>query len=168
MYDLIERGRLGNYPRWWRTIEQIHADGYRGHVSIRSLTRSNPVKLYHVPAHRLAKCVSRLPKEHRDAGLVFSESPPDEKRVIQGEWDGRHLTYSYAKLPMRLAFEQDLRHANGLRAISLLRSAVPPRDFDWMDELLLSFPGHTIEFSTFRSRVGLLSGFTLFWEVRGY
>jgi len=168
MYELVERGRLGNYPRWWRSIEQMRADGYRGHVSLRSLEVANPVRLYHVPADQLQKCFESLPACQREAGIVFSEDPPDEKRVIQGEWDGYELHYTFAKHPMRIAFDEQSLHASGPRARLILRSYLQASDYEWLDELTNDFPGHVVEFSAFSVPVGLLNTYMLVWEVRAY
>jgi hypothetical protein len=168
MYRLLYGGRFGNYPRAWESLEAVLASGYGGHVSIRSLQTSNPVKLYHVPAAELSARVAALPPAHRDAGLVFSESPDDSKRTIQGEWDGFSLTYSFFKAPMRLAFERELLHAEGPRARWLLKHYLDAADYEWLDDLIRDFPGHVVEFSGFSCRVGTHRRRCIFWEVRYY
>lgn len=168
MYRHLYAGRFGNYPRAWQSVAEIHASGYSGHVSIRSLETSNPVKLYHVPAAEIPAKVDALPLSHRKAGLVFSESPDDSKRTIQGEWDGFNLTHSYFQAPMRLAFERQLLHADGPQARWLLRHYLDAADYEWLDELLVDFPGHVVEFSGFKCRVGTHRRRMIVWEVRAY
>ncbi len=168
MYDLVERGRFGNYPRWWRSIEDVDASGYRGHVSLRSLQVMNPVRLYHVPVCELRDRVRKLPASQQQAGIVFSESPPDDKRGIQGEWDGFNLHYTYNRQPMRLALEAEPNHISGPRARLLLRSQMHLGDYEWLDDLLTDFPEHIIEFSTFTIPVGQLLTNMFVWEVRAY
>lgn len=168
MYELVERGRFGNYPRWWRSIEAMKASGYRGHVSLRSLEVANQVRLYHVPADEVSERVSQLPNSQQRAGIVFSESPPDERRVIQGEWDGFDLHYTFARHPMRLAFEEQSLHASGPRARLILMAHLPVTEYEWLCELSSDFPNHVIEFSVFSVPVGLLGNHMLVWEVRAY
>lgn len=168
MYRLLYGGRFGNYPQAWRSLDEIRASGYSGHVSIRSVQTSNPVKLYHVPAEQLAGKVAALPQSHREAGLVFSESPDDSKRTIQGEWDGFNLTYSFAQAPMRLAFERQMLHADGPRARWLLKRYLDVSDYEWLDDLLHDFPNHVVEFSAFSCRVGTHRRRMIVWEVRHY
>lgn len=168
MYRHLYAGRFGNYPQAWRSLAEIRASKYSGHVSIRSLQTSNPVKLYHVPADQLAAKVASLPASHRDSGLVFSESPDDSKRTIQGEWDGFNLTYSFYQAPMRLAFEKQLLHADGAKARWLLKKYLDASDYEWLDELLVDFPDHVIEFSGFSIRVGTHRRRMICWEVRRY
>lgn len=168
MYRALYAGRFGNYPRAWQSLKEVLESGYSGHVSIRSKQTSNPVKLYHVPADELAGKVHSLPPAHRDAGLVFSESPDDSKRTIQGEYDGFNLTYSFYQAPMRLAFEKQMLHAEGPSARWLLKRYLESADLEWLDDLLLDFPGHVVEFSAFSCRVGMDRRWMIVWEVRAY
>lgn len=169
MYRLLMAGRFGNYVRAWNSLEEIAAAGYSGHVSIRSNQISNPVRLYHVPFADLPAAIAALPDNQSRHGLRFSESPPDHLRTIQGEYDGYSLTFSFAPLPMRLAFAQECHHATGLTSRILLRRYLTAGDFDWLDSLLEDFPGSTVEFSAFSAPVGTTPGSQcIFWEVRHY
>lgn len=170
MYEHYYAGRLGNKPRTWkRTIDLIDSD-YRGLISIRSLQISNPVRKYHVPYESFQSVLREL---HRLNGiepedLTFVEAPDDTARSIQGEYDGYHLTYSFEPLPMRLAMDKDTRHARGVFASVLLKVHLDPVDYDWLQELLVLYPDHTIEFSGFTKPVGELKTKMLVWEVRAY
>lgn len=169
MYRILHTGRFGNYPRAWQSLGEVQQSGYTGHVSLRSLEVNNPVRLYHVPAEQLAASVAALPEYHRAAGLTFSESPPDEMRSIQGEFNGQHLTYTFAGYPMRIAFDHECLHADGFRAHCILGTYLDANDYDWLRELIADFPGATVEFSAFRRPVGTQPGSKMIvWEVRHY
>jgi len=168
MYRHLYAGRFGNYPLAWETLDEVLRSGYTGCVSLRSRQTSNPVRLYHIPFNELEKTVAELPPLHRDGGLVFSEAPPDDKRVVQGEWDGYSLTYSFYRAPMRLAFEKQLLHADGLTAKQILRHYLDAADYEWLNDLVDDFPGHVVEFSGYSCRVGTHRRRCIFWEVRKY
>lgn len=169
MYELLHTGRFGNYPRAWHSLAEVQQSGYTGHVSIRSLEVNNPVRLYHVPAKELGRLIAELPERHRAAGLTFSESPDDSLRVVQGEYNGNHLTYSFARYPMRIAFEHECLHARGFLATCILTTYLEANDFDWLRDLLADFPDSTVEFSAFRRPVGTQAGSKMIvWEVRHY
>lgn len=171
MYEEVEKGRFGNYPVSWSTLEEVAASGYTGEVSIRSRQASNPVRLYHVPAAELAARVAALPPNHRDGGLIYCESPPDEARVLQGEWDGRHLFYSRVPKPMRYALEEGGISLWWASARHFLLRNLSAQTYDQLCELERDFPDHVIEFSEFSRPVGQLAhlGHTaFFWEVRRY
>ena len=173
MYAALLGGRLGNHAMAWDSLEALAASPYRGHVSLRAKDVANPVRLYHLKFDDVPGAVAGLPEAQHAAELVFSESPPDAERTLQGEVmrgvGGRlALTYSYYPAPMRLAFEKETLHAFGLVADLLLRAHLDPCDRDWLMTLLDDYPGHVIEFSGFRVPVGVLRRRMLVWEVRLY
>jgi hypothetical protein len=169
MYRLLGTGRFGNYPRSWKSLEAVAADGFRGEVSVRSLEIANPVRLYHILAVDLPGVVATLPPEQRNPGLVFSESMPEEQHVIQGEYDGENLTYTFAKAPMRIAFDRQRLVARGAVARWTLETYLEANDLDWLLSLVCDFPGAVVEFSAFRCPVGTVKGSRcVFWEVRHY
>lgn len=173
MYECLLAGKFGNFVRAWNSLADVEASGYRGHVSLRSKEVSNPVRLYHVPFADLRQTVETLPESQRLSGLVFSESPPDEKRTIQGELMRNHkgyvLTYSYVPKPMRLAFADQCLTATGLEAKMLLEHHLTPTDYDELQLLLDLYEDHVIEFSAFSVNVGVLPRRNcVIWEVRLY
>lgn len=168
MYQHLYAGRFGNYPQAWRSLKELKASKYRGCVSLRSLQTSNPVRLYHVPYAELGERIAALPQAYRQAGFAFSESPDDSKRTIQGEWDGFNLTYSFLPLPMRDAFDKQMLSASHPQALWLLKRHLDQSDYEWLGELLESFPKHVVEFSAFSVRVGVLRRRMIVWEVRHY
>jgi hypothetical protein len=168
MYRLLKAGRFGNYPRSWDSVDAVERDKFTGLVSIRSLEVSNPVKLYHIPGAELRETVEAIPMERRAAGFNFLEAPPDHKRTIQGEWDGTNLFYSCDPQPMRFALAKDGRQVSGVVARTLLRHYLDPGDVDWLDDLVMDFPDHVIEFSGVSIRCGTHNRRMIVWEVRAY
>ena len=168
MYRLVKEGRLGNYPRAWSTIDAVEQSGFDGLVSLRSLERSSPLKLYHVPAKSLRCTLADVPQCLLDRGVTYCEAPPDDKRTIQGEYDGENLFYSFDPTPMRIALERSGKQVHGLTARLLLRHYLDPADLDWLDALIEQYPDHVIEFSGFRVRCGTLNTRMIVWEVRAY
>jgi hypothetical protein len=169
MYKLLWSGRFGNYPRAWKSIEEVIQSGFRGEVSLRSMQINNPVRLYHIQPDKLEEVVQALPISQRAAGLTFTEAPPDHKRVIQGEYDGESLTYSFSPKPMRFALAEAGLHARGFAARRILQAYMEPGDYEWICDLLVDFPGATVEFSTFSVPVGTQPGSKMIvWEVRHY
>lgn len=173
MYEMLQAGRFGNFCRLWHSLEEVLASDYTGLVSIRSLQTTNPIRLYHVPIAELAETVAKLPVYYSGKGLTFCESPPDDKRTIQGEimrdeW-GYRLHYSFALETMRIALETAGRWAQGLEAKLLLETYLEPVDFDELQLLLDMYPGAAIEFTGFRVPVGVIPHRKMIvWEVRHY
>lgn len=169
MYRLLESGRFGNYPLSWRSVRDVQVSGFAGLVSVRSRQIANPVRLYGIPVSQLTATISRLPDDQKNADLTFSEFVPHETHgTIQGEWDGFSLTHSFYRAPMRIALERQLLHAEGPAARWILKRHLDATDYEWLDDLLVDFPGHVVEFSGFACRVGTLRRRTIFWEVRAY
>lgn len=169
MYRLLYTGRFGNYPLAWKSLADLLASDYRGLVSVRSLQTANPVRLYGVPRNELQGRIADLTSAERSGGLVFSEFMPHGSHgTIQGEWDGFNLTYTFAKAPMRQAFDLQQLFAEGPRARLILQGSLDASDYEWLEELLADFPGHVVEFSGYKIRVGTLRRRMIVWEVRRY
>lgn len=82
---------------------------------------------------------------------------------------GLDLTYTTVAKPMRDALAQEQLYAHGLQAAALLQKYMCPNSLDWLNELLVRYPGHVVEFSVFSKNWGTLPNFnTVFWEVRNY
>ena len=173
MYELLLAGKLGNRVRAWDGLKALEASGYRGQVSLRSKNIADPVAVYHVPYEMLHEVLDANHLCHR-TDIVYSESPPDEMRVIQGEltrspYCGLFFKYTFAPLPMRSAFDQgSFQYAEGLRAKLLLEHYVDPSSLDDLYELLDEYPDHVIEFSSFAVPVGVLGRLAVIWECRLY
>ena len=168
MYEGVERNWFGNYPINWSSLEAVLASGYTGEVSIRSREIANPVRLYHVPVAELAEKIAALPPSQRNSGLMFSESPPDQHRRLQGEWDGYYLFYSRVPKPMRYALDEGGVQLVGPAARLYLRHALLPESYEHILQVEEDFPGHVIEFSEFSRQVGRDKTNLFIWEVRMY
>lgn len=98
----------------------------------------------------------------------------EQSLLLQGEviltpWSGINLLYSRVKEPMRTALATHSESSQGIIAVSLLRWALCPNSYEWLQELLDRYPEHAVEFSAYERRWGTLPNFnTLFWEVRYY
>jgi hypothetical protein len=169
MQQLLASGRLGNAMRMWPNLEALQASGYDGLVYVRSMQISNSDKLFEVPAAEVAERLNQ--RRIALASCRFYEAPLNELRVIQGEFchlPPYYLNYTMAHEPLRTALERDSRHAYGSEALGILRHYCDPADYDWLHELLDVYPGHVIEFSVLRQRVGTLRRRMVIWEVRSY
>lgn len=98
---------------------------------------------------------------------------PDHLLTLNGELIEEHgepwLSYSTAPVTMRVAMrEPHVRRARGVRALGICDWYMEPVAADWLRELLARYPGHAIEFSTYRLGLGDLGWNTVFWEVRDY
>ena len=172
MYDLLIRGCLGNTIQMWRSLDEILASRYTGSITVRSLTVSDPIRIYN---DTFGSVVWKLKTAGglRRTDLIFGAAPPDGDRILQGEFcrmpHGWHLRYSRLPLPMRVAFEHENLRTQGLQALNLVKSSVCPADFDDMREVLDTYPGCIIEFSAYECGVGLdTSRNTIVWEARNY
>jgi hypothetical protein len=174
MYRLWFDGRLGNHPRFWRTLSELLESDYRGDVWIRNGAQAaSPVELYDVPVGNV-----RMELEKRGllqlSTLVFGESPPNPKRTVQGElvhdWKGQLCFYfSTQPEPMRTALRKDGRQLGGIAALTVLRQFVDPASLEDLHVLLDQYPEHVIELSAFSCYVGAIPfRNTLIWEVRKY
>lgn len=175
--DFVRRyraGEFGNAAPTWETFDELLASGYQGFVHFRNRTAGGPtwynvsvadtfVRYAYILANGLAK----------EDDLYFSGMAPTERTLFQGEVraDEEHysLTYSLLPLTMRQALATDARYAKLTEAVILLRYFLCGNSYDWLMYLLESYPGHTIEFSTYSVNWGTVPRFnTVFWEVRQY
>lgn len=170
MYRLLKSGAFGNTVRHYPTLDALAADPTVLYVGARCLQVNRPWRLYCVTKAQLLQGLQR--KGYAGDGLEFYESPPDEFRRIQGElmrgpW-GLHFRYTFATGPMRLALEAAESNASGLEADMLLRQHTDPACYDWLMELLDTYPDHVVEFTSYSIPVGVLQQPWLIWEVRNY
>lgn len=97
---------------------------------------------------------------------------PDQKIIHQGEVQRSihyfDLTYSIVKAPMRIALATETLHAQGLRAVHILKSAMDATSWDNLNRLFDQFPDSVIEYTTYSIPVGELGNNTVIWEVRNY
>lgn len=98
---------------------------------------------------------------------------PHDKTILQGEIlqgsNGLGLYYTTDQRPMREALRSQSCSVEGLAAVMLLKKALNPKSYDWLQVLLDRYPGHVVEFTALSTEWGTLPGYnTLFWEVRDY
>lgn len=179
MYRALNSGLLGNHMPTWNGADPelrtlIDQKQIGPLVSIRAMTVSASIKKYHVPVETLFDLFESVEKQYglSRKHLTVCEAPPDDFRTIQGEVSiterGLSLFSSFATLPMRNALEKDGTMSYRLKASSLLKQYLDACDCDWLHELLELYPDHTIEFTGFTRRVGVLNRRMLIWEVRAY
>jgi hypothetical protein len=181
--DFVRRyqnGEFGNASISWPSVAAwVEADEQQGGerdknlYHMRNRIAGGPT-MYNLHRNEL-KRFSQAPWAQRPNWYVSMMAPHDET-VIQGELRlapcGLEVFYSDTREPMRPSLlSPRARTVQGLTAVGLLRRSMDPGSFDWVQELLVNYPGHTIEFSVFRRPWGTLAGLgyrTVIWEVRFY
>jgi hypothetical protein len=155
----------------WKTLAEWKASRYPDPVAIRSLTVGGRCD-YWIPAAELPARYADFRRTYRVDQLNISAQAPEHEKVLQGEvcrQPDLQLFWSRNLEPMRAALALDGRQSHGLAALQILRSSLCPNSLDWMMFLLDAYPGHVVEFSSFRRYWGTLPRFnTVFWEVRLY
>lgn len=168
MYRLLNSGKLGNTFHSWDSWQEVLDSGYRGHLSVRSMTVSDPIRIYDVEFDE----VQRRMKKIRRTDLVFYEASPRKSRLLQGELmrseKGLALLGTYVKEPMRIALEQSMFQVYGLEAVLHLKNNTDDYSYEHLQFLLDSYPGAVVEFTTFNKKVGQLRQRLIIWEVRNY
>lgn len=176
-YPLFEYGYFGNTVKVWRSYNEIIESGWNGLVSMRSkkgIPRGKPE--YHLPIEMLPERIKAWDEMGTPERFIsFNESPPDHRLILQGEIGhyaysrGWELLYSTLKEPMNRALDMDSKIVQGLKALTMLRTAIDPLSFMDIEHLINTFPDSAIEFSTFEVPVGNIPGRnTVIWEVRNY
>jgi hypothetical protein len=173
---LWNAGRLGNKPRTWPDLASALESDYRGCFSCRDGRADSRLTRYGVPYAKLIDVVAEM--ESQGARWVhFNESAPDERLLIQGEYqDGmimpaenprnKYLMWSTEQTQMKRV--KQWHHTEGSASVAILRSYLNDNSWDDLQVLLEQYPNHIIEFSAYECFVGNLPGRnTLIWEVRG-
>lgn len=172
--DFVRRyaaGEFGNAAPTWNTLEEFVADGYSSLCHLRNRVAGGATYYNQEPP----QIMSLWPSQADPASWYCSAMAPTPETLIQGEvmqrtdGAGLYLYYSRVAQPMRNALHTRAESATGIIAVSLLRSYLDANSYDWINELLLRYPGHVVEFSTYARCWGTLPGYnTIFWEVRNY
>jgi hypothetical protein len=179
MWVRYGKGEFGNRLRSWLSLEALQADGYGGLVVVRYKAASAQWIKYGIPQADVPATIDRFVAEGADRSLfVFNEAAPDDKITIQGEYlrnaisSGGHqpgqLHYSLEPGTHRGCLRDYPKWADGLEAKWILQRYLDQPSYDWLMELTELYPDHTVEFSTFRTKVGDLRWNTIFWEIRAY
>jgi hypothetical protein len=192
MYELSDRGLLGNVlpTMTWRQFAEWSVfvvdktgrmpPGRFGlrHRNIIGFPWTRPVG----NARKFARYVGKLLKakllREEDVCVTVITDLPEEKRTLQGEiWvePGQGLMLGWSGwLCNPYTCREEMRQPagvvemSGMVAKGLLDTFMDANSRAWADELLETYPGHVIEFSSFSRKLGLFGWNTLFWEVRYY
>lgn len=178
--DFVERyacGEFGNASPTWQTFEEWYDSTFP------SWYRYRPNELFHL-RNRIAggetiydskwgQLYEEWAKRHFSRNWYCSAMCPHQHNVLQGNVlltpQGLYLNYTRAPGPYREAFSVESKHATGIMAVCLLRQALNPVSYDWLQVLLERYPDHVVEFTALSVEWGTLPGYnTLFWEVRNY
>ena len=173
-----EQGEFGNRSPTWNTLKEfLRARRSRFElVHIRNRVAGGPT-WYNIAAHDVEGIVSGITNGVSRAAkledLYFSLMAPTARTLFQGEVQHscQHLClyYSYVPKPMRQSLIEGGVHAEGLRAKLLLDWYLDTPSREWLDWLLLAYPGHVVEFSVYGVKWGSLPNRnTVIWEVRNY
>lgn len=169
-YRRYHAGEFGNRPRTWDSLGALLVSDFDGRVTVRSRRPGGPCR-YGVPVSALRDGLSLTDT----ADATFNESMPDHLLTLQGNvwlgYDGVQLEYSTEpNVGHRQATSEPLvRRAARLEALALLRKHLWPSDLEELDELLQRFPEAVVEFSAYRTSVGVLPRRNaVIWEVRNY
>jgi hypothetical protein len=105
--------------------------------------------------------------------LILDESAPDHRVTLQAEVmnSPRFIDMRYALdargMGMRQAYDQ-MQHANGLRAVTVLKERLDAPSWDNLCRILQEYPDSVVELSAYEIPVGVLGHNALIWEVRDY
>jgi len=171
--DFVQRyiaGEFGNRPRTWLYLNKFMSSGYQNLVHVRNMVIGGKTVYNVYPID-----VPLIWQSIKTVGIPYISEMglPDEHRIFQGEvmrgiW-GLELTYTTVAKPMRDALRESTKTGKGIIANSLLSYFLCPNSHDWLMILLDRYTNHVVEFTSYDTCWGEISGFnTLFWEVRNY
>lgn len=171
--DFVQRYRLGEFGNaapTWDTLAAFLKSGYRGLVHLRNRKANGPT-WYDVLACDVETQATTLIAKGHD--IYFSGMAPTEHTLFQGEVQQsiHHLDlyYSTVRKPMRQSLIEGGKQVRGLEAYCLLRHYLDPSSYEWFEHLLISYPEHVLEFSTYSMKWGTVPNRnTVWWEVRRY
>lgn len=186
--DFVRRyqaGEFGNASPTWNDCDSFLAWGQRefgtgpsrGLYHLRNRTAGGAT-FYNL---HWSECVARWLERPDRENWYVSAMAPTESTIIQGEvvqrcfvgdgsGAGLSLLYSRVRKPMRDALAEDSQTINGIAVNYVLEGAMDSNSYEWLQTLLLRYPGHVVEFSTYSTQWGTLYPLfnTVFWEVRLY
>lgn len=173
MYDLYNRGCLGNGLRNWDTLEECVANVTDTLVGVRCRRIGGPCIAMKTPAELTAIMPGVYAQGWRPQDFIYGESPDHHHQTMQGEVmrSERHLdlTYTTVKAPMRVALATETRYASGLTAQTLLQHYMDPCSYDDVMALLDECDGSVVEFTCFDVDLGrYLHRSVVIWEARQY
>jgi len=172
---LYRLGLFGNTIQQWDSYDEMMAAPYDGPIVIRAkggLGGSLPCR-YGVPKGDVASVLrepewSSIPRDL----LFFNEEIPVEAVRLNAEvmrtHRGLYLYYSTVRAHMRDALKFAPQHAEGLRALLILRRSCCEQGYACLNDLLSLFPDAVIEVTCLDRAVGDRQWRTVIWEVREY
>ncbi len=165
--SLIFSGPRWNHARTWQSLADLRRSGFPGNVVIRS-RQVGFATVYNLPQSELdAKLASLARAGHDTSRFYFNESCPDNRLIIQGELIGRSLTYTTVRLPTKMAFHREERHAEGASTEAILRWACNANSYADLQEMRAEHPDAVIEFGCYEVCLGSRPDRNLlFWEAR--
>lgn len=172
-YNLYHNGFFGNKVRTWNSYKDILKDNYNGQVSIRSKDIGWKT-LFNINVKDVPEILNDLKQKNNSISkFMFSETPPDNKMIFQGEIKrtekGLYFYYSDLKLPMSIALKKKSKIIIGIRVLNMLKQNLDSVSYEDIMDILNLFPDDVIEFSCFNCSVGVIPGRnTIIGEVRGY
>lgn len=172
--ELSQAGKLGNYLRIWRTLDDLQQSGYRGHVCIRAVAKQSP---WFVPAVLVDEVNHALDNIHQSggpgtSGFFFQEIPPPDLMRncnIEAHWSstGLYLIRETGTTnPLRGIAERGAV-LTGLRAARAL-DGLWPASLEMLTDIWSKYPTAIIEATEFSRPVGAMNKHLVVWEVRDY
>lgn len=173
MYQCLRRGLFGNHFRMFGSLDEAEASG--GWVGLRYVgDRPGAPCIPRVQADTVRYVVQGMALHGWQVDRwAFVEVALEEDIMLQGELMQSlrylELTYSQACMPMRAAFKVDQRFAHGLEAVHLLKRHMDAGSYEDITQLLVDYPDHIVEFTTYRTDHGCFPGRnSVVWELRRY
>jgi hypothetical protein len=182
--DFVKRyaaGEFGNASPTWQTFEQFSKD-VSWHHKQQQFHLRNRVAAGETHYNLSATEVLRQWGDDKNGPWYCSAMAPEDRKIFQGEViehpaTGIQLHYNLHAIPMRdgMAAEyatsgyQKRMNVDGPRVYWYLRTFLCANSYEWLMILLDRYPNHAVEFSSYATNWGTISGFnTVFWEVRKY
>lgn len=175
-YTLYNRGLIGNMLRNW-TVDQWRAlrDYPVDTVAVRCKSAAMPFLRYDIVATEALAYIEDVCSKH-NVGLEWfqlAECAPDHDNTLQGEVM-RTSQYMYLQYTLHtgqrmrhvMATQGATKHADGLRAVTLLKQYMDAHSWDTLQNIWDQWPDAIVEFCCYKYAVGVLKKNTLFWEAR--
>lgn len=168
----FQKNEFGNRSPVWDSLAEFQASDYQGLVHIRNRIAGGDT-WYNIPHTEVtAKWIELVKQGYKADSLYLAAMAPHHLSTLQGEvmrsTSYLHLRYNTQKLPMREGFAIEDLHADGTRAVVLLRYYMNDLSWEWLNKLLTRYPEHVVEFSCFDTCFGTIPRYnTIWWEVRG-
>ncbi len=160
----------------WDSVEDYLKSDHTGMVHLRNRIIGGPT-WYNLngPLELVEKYRQQLLTTPASQWYVGEMIPTEVEKqlLIQGEvqQSTRYIDLYYSRVaePMRSSLAKGGIQCSGLRAVNLLKSSLDPSSYDWIMELLNIYPDHVVEFSCYRTNIGILRGMNcVVWETRLY